>query len=71
FGVRRGYKYIISVGSVGQPRDYGNRACFVICDTTARTVEYTRVPYDIAGAARRIDEAGLAPNFGRRLFLGV
>src|SRR4051794_971603 len=22
FGVRRGYKYIISVGSVGQPRDY-------------------------------------------------
>jgi len=34
-------------------------------------VEYIRVPYDIQGAARRIDEAGLAPNFGRRLFLGV
>ena len=47
FGIRRGYKYIISVGSVGQPRDYDNRACFVICDTDARTVEYTRVEYDI------------------------
>ncbi|HEY8207712.1 MAG TPA: hypothetical protein VIG99_09545, partial [Myxococcaceae bacterium] len=42
FGVRKGYKYIISVGSVGQPRDYDNRACFVVCDTDARTVEYVR-----------------------------
>ena len=71
FGVRRGYKYIISVGSVGQPRDYDNRACFVVCDTEARTVEYLRVAYDIEASVRRIDEAGLAPNFGRRLFLGV
>jgi diadenosine tetraphosphatase ApaH/serine/threonine PP2A family protein phosphatase len=43
FGVRKGYKYIISVGSVGQPRDYDNRACFVVCDTDARTVEYIRL----------------------------
>jgi len=47
FGIRRGYKYIISVGSVGQPRDYDNRACFVIHDSDARTVEYHRVEYDI------------------------
>jgi diadenosine tetraphosphatase ApaH/serine/threonine PP2A family protein phosphatase len=71
FAFRRGYQYLISVGSVGQPRDYDNRACFVVCDTTARTVEYVRVEYDIEGAARRIFEAELAPNFGRRLFLGV
>ena len=68
---RRGDLYLISVGSVGQPRDYDNRACFVVCDTTARTVEYIRVEYDIESAARRIFEAELAPNFGRRLFLGV
>jgi len=71
FAFRRGYQYLISVGSVGQPRDYDSRACFVVCDTTARTVEYIRVEYDIEGAARRIFEAELAPNFGRRLFLGV
>ena len=71
FGVRRGYKYIISVGSVGQPRDYDNRACFVVCDTDARTVEYMRVEYDIESSAQKIFEAALAPNFGKRLFLGV
>ncbi len=71
FGIRRGYKYIISVGSVGQPRDYDNRACFVICDTDARTVEYLRVEYDIEASAQRIFDADLALNFGKRLFLGV
>ncbi len=57
FGIRRGYKYIISVGSVGQPRDYDNRACFVICDTDARTVEYLRVEYDIESSAQKIFRA--------------
>ncbi|MFN0063364.1 MAG: metallophosphoesterase family protein [Myxococcaceae bacterium] len=71
FGIRKGYKYIISVGSVGQPRDYDNRACFVICDTSARTVEYVRVEYDIEASAQRIFDAGLALNFGKRLRLGV
>ena len=71
FGVRRGYKYMISVGSVGQPRDYDNRACFVIHDTDARTVEYHRVEYDIETSAQRIFDADLALNFGKRLFLGV
>jgi diadenosine tetraphosphatase ApaH/serine/threonine PP2A family protein phosphatase len=64
-------KYIISVGSVGQPRDYDNRACFVIHDTEARTVEYVRVEYDIQQSAQRIFDADLALNFGKRLFLGV
>ena len=71
FGVRRGYKYIISVGSVGQPRDYDNRACFVVHDTDARTVEYVRVEYDIEASAQKIFDADLALNFGKRLFLGV
>lgn len=71
FGVRRGYKYIISVGSVGQPRDYDNRACFVVHDTDARTVEYVRVEYDIETSAQKIFDADLALNFGKRLFLGV
>lgn len=71
FGVRRGYRYIISVGSVGQPRDYDNRACFVVHDTDARTVEYVRVEYDIETSAQKIFDADLALNFGKRLFLGV
>jgi diadenosine tetraphosphatase ApaH/serine/threonine PP2A family protein phosphatase len=71
FGLRRGHKYIISVGSVGQPRDYDNRACYVIYDSLERVVEYRRVAYDIDAAAQKIFDADLALNFGRRLFLGV
>ncbi len=71
FGLRRGYKYVISVGSVGQPRDCDNRACFVLYDSVERIVEYHRVPYDIEAAAQKIFDADLALNFGKRLFLGV
>jgi len=71
FGLRRGYKYVVSVGSVGQPRDCDNRACFVVYDSDARVVEYHRVPYDIETSAQKIFDADLALNFGKRLFLGV
>ncbi|HUK67042.1 MAG TPA: metallophosphoesterase family protein [Anaeromyxobacteraceae bacterium] len=64
-------KYILSVGSVGQPRDYDNRACFVVYDTESRAVDYHRVPYDVEAAARKIFNAQLASNFAKRLFLGV
>ncbi|HEY6004842.1 MAG TPA: metallophosphoesterase family protein [Anaeromyxobacter sp.] len=71
FTVRQGQKYVVSVGSVGQPRDCDNRACFVTYDTETKTVEYHRVSYDIETAAQKIFDADLALNFGKRLFLGV
>jgi diadenosine tetraphosphatase ApaH/serine/threonine PP2A family protein phosphatase len=66
-----GRKYILSVGSVGQPRDYDNRACFVVYDTVSHVLEYHRVAYDIEASAQKIFDAKLALNFGKRLFLGV
>jgi diadenosine tetraphosphatase ApaH/serine/threonine PP2A family protein phosphatase len=71
FGLRQVYKYVVSVGSVGQPRDCDNRSCFVIFDSERREVAYHRVAYDIESSAQRIFDAGLALNFGKRLFLGV
>ncbi|RMG14875.1 MAG: metallophosphoesterase [Deltaproteobacteria bacterium] len=71
FRLKDGYRYIITVGSVGQPRDYDNRACAGIYDTEAETFEYLRVEYDIEAAARKIFDAELALNFGKRLFLGI
>lgn len=71
FGIRDNHQYIITVGSVGQPRDYDNRACCGVFDTDARVFEYVRVEYDIESAARKIFEADLALNFGKRLFLGI
>ncbi|HOX46362.1 MAG TPA: metallophosphoesterase family protein [Myxococcota bacterium] len=71
FGLRRHCKYVITDGSVGQPRDYDNRACFTVFDTEARVLQYHRVEYDVEQAAKKIFDAKLAVNFGKRLFLGV
>jgi len=71
FDLEADRQYILTVGSVGQPRDYDNRACCAIYDTEARRFEYFRAEYDIEAAARKIFEADLAIAFGKRLFLGV
>jgi len=65
------HKYIVSVGSVGQPRDYDNRASYTIFDTDTREFFFRRVEYDIETAANKIFEARLERNFGNRLFIGV
>jgi diadenosine tetraphosphatase ApaH/serine/threonine PP2A family protein phosphatase len=71
FTIRPEHRYIISVGSVGQPRDYDNRASYTIYDSDERTFEFKRVAYDIDAAAQKIFSAELERNFGNRLFLGV
>jgi diadenosine tetraphosphatase ApaH/serine/threonine PP2A family protein phosphatase len=71
FEIRPDHKYIVSVGSVGQPRDYDNRASYTIYDTDEKTFEFKRAEYDIEAAAQKIFESDLEPNFGNRLFLGV
>ncbi|HTM22606.1 MAG TPA: metallophosphoesterase family protein [Kofleriaceae bacterium] len=71
FVIRPEHRYIISVGSVGQPRDYDNRASYTIYDSSEKTFEFKRVPYDIEVAAQKIFDSDLERNFGNRLFLGV
>ena len=71
FTLEEGVKYIVSVGSVGQPRDYDNRASFTVYDAEARRFEFHRVEYDIEAAASKIFASSLERNFGHRLFIGV
>ena len=71
FTIRENFKYIISVGSVGQPRDYDPRAAYTIFDTEKQEFEFLRCEYDIDTAANYIFETDLERNFGNRLFLGV
>ncbi len=71
FLLEPGYKYIVSDGSVGQPRDYDNRASYTIYDAAARLFEFHRVAYDIELAAQKILRAQLDRNFAHRLFVGV
>lgn len=71
FKVKRGVRYIINVGSVGQPRDENPKLGLVIFDTDAPKHQLIRVPYDVRGAAARIEAEGLPSRLGRRLAKGV
>ena len=71
FVLRPGWKYIVSVGSVGQPRDFDPRASYVTFDTETKTFEFKRVEYDVKASAAKIMATDLEPNFGSRLFLGI
>lgn len=64
-------KWIINVGSVGQPRDRDNRACFGIFDTDEQTFQHVRIDYDIDTTAGKILKAGLDEKFAKRLFVGL
>lgn len=63
-------KYLINVGSVGQPRDRDPRLCFGVFDSEAETFEHVRLDYDIESVAQKIVGAGLAEKFARRLYAG-
>jgi putative phosphoesterase len=63
-------KYIINVGSVGQPRDTDWRASYCVLDSSSRTVEIKRVEYDVKEAQKRIIAAGLPHFLAERLFIG-
>lgn len=60
-------KYIINIGSVGQPRDGDNRAKYVIWDSNANTVELKCLAYDYQKTGEKIRAAGLPEQYARRL----
>lgn len=63
-------RYIVNVGSVGQPRDRDPRASFVLFHEGAAEIEFLRVPYDIEAAQRKILDAELPPFLAARLATG-
>ena len=69
--VRPGHRYLVDVGSVGQPRDRDPRLSFALYDPEAFSVEVVREHYDHARVAVRVGEAGLPASLGDRLRRGV
>ncbi len=65
------FRYIINVGSIGQPRDGDPRICFCIYDEDKKKITYKRLEYDIIKAQRKIIERGLPPFLAYRLGKGV
>ena len=66
----RGRRYIVNVGSVGQPRDRDPRAAYVVWDVEGGRTELRRVVYDVDSARRKIVAAGLPRFLADRLAVG-
>ncbi len=65
-----GSRYIINVGSVGQPRDLNPKAAFAVYDSERGEYELLRVEYEVGLTQRKILERGLPAFLAERLALG-
>ena len=63
----RNDRYIISSGSIGQPRDNDTRLSFGIFDDQNYTYQLMRIPYPKEETAKKIRKAGLPRYFADRL----
>ncbi|MBN1898708.1 MAG: metallophosphoesterase family protein [Spirochaetes bacterium] len=63
-------KYLINIGSIGQPRDGDPRASFGILDTSTKKLTIKRIDYDYAKTQKYIMKAGLPEILASRLAWG-
>ena len=61
-------KYIINIGSVGQPRDSSNNAKYIIWDSAQDSLDVRFLPYDIGSVIKKIKAAGLPQEHADRLW---
>jgi diadenosine tetraphosphatase ApaH/serine/threonine PP2A family protein phosphatase len=63
-------RYIVDVGSVGQPRDLNPEASFVFYEPEKRLVQWTRYEYPITVVQEKIRAAHLPEYLADRLTVG-
>ena len=63
-------RYIVNVGSIGQPRDGNPKACFVIYDTDSALLEYVRLEYPVKVTYQDIIDRQLPAFLAMRLLSG-
>jgi len=63
-------RYIVNVGSVGQPRDGDPRAAYCVYDSDNAQVEIKRIIYDVETAQQKIRSACLPDFLATRLAIG-
>jgi putative phosphoesterase len=68
---KNGGRFLINVGSIGQPRDGNPKSAFGLLDTENGSYELIRVEYDAEKVAKAIDDAGLPDFLGKRLIQGI
>jgi diadenosine tetraphosphatase ApaH/serine/threonine PP2A family protein phosphatase len=65
-----GCRYLVNVGSVGQPRDRDPRASYAIVDAAAGALEIRRVHYPVEKTQQLMRDRGLPPFLIERLAVG-
>jgi len=70
FTLENDARYLVNVGSVGQPRDGFPTACFVTYDLPEGAVQFHRVEYDLSLAYQKIVKARLPRFLAERLLIG-
>ncbi|MDD5448290.1 MAG: metallophosphoesterase family protein [Actinomycetota bacterium] len=63
-------RYLVNVGSVGQPRDGDPRACYAIYDSEGKTLTFHRVEYPINEVQEKMREEEFPSFLIERLALG-
>jgi len=69
--VQQNNRYIINVGSVGQPRDGDNRLSFGVFDKESFEYKNIRLDYNYESASAKIIREGLPARLAERLFIGI
>jgi len=69
--VRNHRRWVVSVGSVCQPRDGNPAAAYTLFDLAGQTLTFFRVAYDAMAAADKIRRCGLPGSLAYRVELGV
>ena len=63
-------RYLVNVGSVGQPRDNDPRACYAVYDSEGQQIMLRRVEYDIELTQSKMAQAKLPALLFERLEVG-
>jgi diadenosine tetraphosphatase ApaH/serine/threonine PP2A family protein phosphatase len=69
--VTRESRYIVNVGSIGQPRDGNWKLSFGVFDTSSWTYQLIRSEYDVQAASAKIVAADLPRFLADRLLVGI
>ncbi|MCF7898233.1 MAG: metallophosphatase family protein [Candidatus Omnitrophica bacterium] len=68
--IEKDKKYIINVGSIGQPRDGDPRLSLCVYDTDKQLLTFKRIEYNIKKTADKIIKKKLPEFLAKRLYLG-
>ncbi|MEO0019187.1 MAG: metallophosphoesterase family protein [candidate division WOR-3 bacterium] len=71
FSLQPDARYLINIGSVGQPRDGDPRACCALIDLKEKRASFHRIPYDILTTQKKMFTFGLPRPLIERLELGI